>query len=157
MLNFAESGHPVFRASSALERGEFKSNGKGVKSILFNGCDDTIELILRTVVSVNQLSVCGAVPDFCGKPARNSRGTRKPAANDNLEEMVIPTEFLTAGPISHTDAEVQGNLLRKYEQIFADFPEQEKLTKLCSNAGFSNNIEKEDTSSLHLMMMHLTR
>ena len=28
MLNFAESGHPVFRASSALERGEFKSNGK---------------------------------------------------------------------------------------------------------------------------------
>ena len=113
-----------------------------MKSILFNGCDDTIELILRTVVSVNQPSVCGAVPDFCGKPARNSRGTRKPAANDNLEEMVIPTEFLTAGPISHTDAEVQGNLLRKYEQIFADFPEQEKLTKLCSNAGFSKNTDR---------------
>ena len=28
MLNFAESGHPVFRVSSALERGELKSKGK---------------------------------------------------------------------------------------------------------------------------------
>ena len=44
MLNFAESGHPVFRASSALERGEFKSKGKGIKSIHFDGCDDTVKL-----------------------------------------------------------------------------------------------------------------
>ena len=28
MLNFAESGHPVFRATSALERGELKSKEK---------------------------------------------------------------------------------------------------------------------------------
>ena len=35
MLNFAESGHPVFRASSALERGALKSKGRGVKSIHF--------------------------------------------------------------------------------------------------------------------------
>ena len=39
MLNFAESGHPLFRASSALERGELKSYGKGMKSIHFNGSD----------------------------------------------------------------------------------------------------------------------
>ena len=30
MLNFAESGHRVFRATSALERGELKSKGKGM-------------------------------------------------------------------------------------------------------------------------------
>ena len=29
MLNFAESGHPVFRATSALERGELKKQRKG--------------------------------------------------------------------------------------------------------------------------------
>ena len=46
MLNFAESGHPVFRASSALERGELKSKGKGVKTIHFDGSDESIELIL---------------------------------------------------------------------------------------------------------------
>ena len=57
MLKFAESGHPVFRASSALERGDLKSEGNGVKSIHFNGSDETIELILRTVLSVKLLSV----------------------------------------------------------------------------------------------------
>ena len=45
MLNFAESGHPIFRATSALERGELKSKGNGVISIHFNGSDDTTELI----------------------------------------------------------------------------------------------------------------
>ena len=92
-LNFADGGHPVFRASSALGRGESKSEGKGVKTIHFNGCDDTIELILCTVISVNQLSVYGAAADLCRELARNSRGTEKPAANDNLETMVFPTEF----------------------------------------------------------------
>ena len=80
--------------------------------------------------------------DLCGESARDSRGMVKPAANDTLESMIIPTEFPTANPISQTDADVQGNLLREYEQKFAELPEQEKLIKLCSNAGFSKNIEK---------------
>ena len=56
--------------------------------------------------------------------------------------MVIPTELPTANQIPQTDAEVQGNLFCDCEQKFADLPELEKLTKLCSNAGFSKNIEK---------------
>ena len=51
MLNFA-GGHPKFRATSALERGELKNKGKGVRSIHFNGSDETIELILRTIIFV---------------------------------------------------------------------------------------------------------
>ena len=74
-----------------------------MKSIHFNGSDDTIELILRTV---NQLRVYGAVADFCRESARDSRGTEKPAGNENLESMVIPTEFLIANHVSQTDAEV---------------------------------------------------
>ena len=65
MLNFTESGHPVFRVSSTFARDEFRSKGKGFQSIHFNGSDDTIELILRTIISVNQLSVYGAVADLC--------------------------------------------------------------------------------------------
>ena len=80
--------------------------------------------------------------DMCGKFFRDSKGTGKPGATGNLESTVIPTEFPTANPIAQTDAEVQGNLLREYEQKFAQLPEQEKLTKLCSNAGFSKNIKK---------------
>ena len=64
MLNFADSGHPVFRTSSALERVELKSKGEGVKSIHLNGSDDTIKSILHKVISVNHLSIYGAVADL---------------------------------------------------------------------------------------------
>ena len=33
-------------------------------------------------------------------------------------------------------------LMREYEQKIAELPEQQKLTKLCSNAVFSKNVEK---------------
>ena len=65
MINFAERGHPIFRASNAVERGELKSKGKGMKTIHFNGRDETTELILRTVISVNQLRNFGAVARTC--------------------------------------------------------------------------------------------
>ena len=79
MLNFSESGHPVFRGSSAFERGGLMSKGKGKLYVHFNDSDETIELILRTVISVNELSVYGAAADMCGELAweifRNSKGT----------------------------------------------------------------------------------
>ena len=56
--------NPVFRASRALERGELKSKGQDVKTIHFNDGDETIETIHRTIISVNLLSIYGAVADF---------------------------------------------------------------------------------------------
>ena len=53
MINFSESGHPVFCGSS--EREHLKSEGKGKLSVHTNGSDETVEVILRTVISVNQL------------------------------------------------------------------------------------------------------
>ena len=62
MLNFAESSHPILRATSAVERGELRSKEMGKKSIIhFNGSEENVVLILRTVISVNQLSIYGAV------------------------------------------------------------------------------------------------
>ena len=125
-LNFAESGHPVFRATSALERKE-----RGKKSIHFNGSEETIELILRTSISVNQLSVCVAVADLCRELSKDSRARGKPDTNEYLETVEIPTELLVA---PHTDAELQGNLLQDYGRKFEQLPEEQKLSKLCSDA-----------------------
>ena len=72
----------------------------------------------------NQLSVHGAVADLCGELA-DSRGTSWPAASENLESMVIPTEFPIASVIYQTDDEVQGHLLREYEQNFEGLVEQQ--------------------------------
>ena len=84
MTNFSESGHLVFRVSSAFERTELKNKGQGNLSIHFNGSDETVEVILRTVISVNQLSVYGAVAEMCEELAweisKCSNGTGKPVA-----------------------------------------------------------------------------
>ena len=64
LQNFAISGHLVFRGTNALERGEFRSKGSGKKSIHFNGSTKNIKLLLQSVISVNQLSLYGAVADL---------------------------------------------------------------------------------------------
>ena len=45
MLNFAEN-HSIFRATSAIERGELRSREKGKKFAHFNGSEEIIELVL---------------------------------------------------------------------------------------------------------------
>ena len=57
MINFSESGHPVFRGSSAFERGSLRSKRGGKLSIHLCGKTDTVEVVFRTIISVNQLSV----------------------------------------------------------------------------------------------------
>ena len=84
MMNFAESGHPIFRATSARERAELRSKEKGNKSIHFNGSEENIELILRTIVSVNQLSIYGAVADLCRELSKASKASGKLDADKYL-------------------------------------------------------------------------
>ena len=54
MIKFSESKHPVFR-----------SKGGGKLSIHFCADEGTIETFFRTIISVDQLSVYGAVSDVC--------------------------------------------------------------------------------------------
>ena len=56
LLEFAESGHPIFRATTPLSRSILKSKGRGKLSIHFCADVDTIDTIYRVVLSVNQLA-----------------------------------------------------------------------------------------------------
>ena len=64
LLTLAETEHPVFRGTSALERGDLRSKGSGKTSKHFSGSTKNIELLLEMVISVNQLSIYGAVADM---------------------------------------------------------------------------------------------
>ena len=46
LLLFAESGHPIFRSTTPLSRGQLKSKGKGKVSIHFTADQDTVDTIL---------------------------------------------------------------------------------------------------------------
>ena len=56
---FKETGHLVFKSTSALSRGILKQR-KGIRTIHFNGDSMNTELLFQTVHPENQLSVYGA-------------------------------------------------------------------------------------------------
>ena len=57
---------------------------RGKKTILFNGSEQNVELILRTVTSVNQLSIYGAVADMCREASNDTMASRR-----NLKHMIF--------------------------------------------------------------------
>ena len=93
MANFSRSGQAIFRASSRFERGELRSKGGGKKSIHNNGTKETIELLLRTVISANQLSMYGAIADLCKDVPERIGAPGKPAASEHLEKVEIPSVY----------------------------------------------------------------
>ena len=82
MLTFAESGHPVFRATSPLARGQLKSKGGGKLSIHYCADQDTITTVFRTITSVNQLSLYGSVAEMCEEFESFHDRTVKPVVED---------------------------------------------------------------------------
>ena len=78
LLEFTESGHPTFRATTPLSRGILKSKGHGKLSIHFVADELTIETIFRIVISVNQLSIYGAVTALCEEFEVHQDGSGEP-------------------------------------------------------------------------------
>ena len=64
LVEFAESGCPIFRAASPLSRGQLKSNGHGKLSI-HDAADLEMVETFRIIVSANQLSLYGALVEIC--------------------------------------------------------------------------------------------
>ena len=87
---------------------------------------------LRTVIIVNQFSVYGEITDSCNELSEDLRASWKSEAPDHLETMEIPT-----GPsIAETQATAQQrwNLVQEYERKLEQLSEDQKLSKLCSDA-----------------------
>ena len=131
---------------------EAKEKGKGKLSFHSCGDDDTAELALRTITSVNQLSIYGAVADMCDELACRisgcSESTWELVAQNNSETMVMPTELLTTNKTPRTNDKVQGYLLHDYEKI-ANLPDHLRLPNCASNVGITmtvaNSISRPST------------
>ena len=61
---FKETGHPVFKSISALSRGILKQK-KGKNTTHFDEDSTNTEPLFQTIHSVNQLSIYGAVANWC--------------------------------------------------------------------------------------------
>ena len=127
------SAVPCFQC---LKEVNYEAKEEARRLSIFNGREQNVEFILRTVISANQLSIYGAVADMCREVSKDIMALGKPeahAAQDPLETMEIPTELSTADP--RADEQRRWNLLQENEQQFEQLFDAQKLSKLCSNVG----------------------
>ena len=139
MIKFGESGHPVFRATSPLSRGTLKSKGGGKLSIHF--CDDgeTVQTVCRTIIYVNQLSLYGAVAKMCEDYKACQVRTGRLVLAGQSDPLFVPSSSLMKTPTPLTDDPAQEDLLQGYQERMERLSQQNRVIKICIDAGFLTN------------------
>ena len=127
MNKFGESGHPVFRATSPLSRGTLKSKGGGKLSIHFCADGDTIETVFRKIISVNQLSIYGAVSDLREEYRACQARTVRPVLAGQSDPLFDPPSLLMTTPTPSTEVPAQEDLLQKYKERVERLSQQNRV------------------------------
>ena len=129
MIKFSDNGHAVFHATSPLSRGVLKSKGGGKLPIHFFADGDTIETVFCTIISINQLSVCGAVSDLCGEYKACHDRTVRLVFVGQSDPMFVPTSSLMKSLTPSTDDPSQEDLLQKYQERVERLSQQNRVIK----------------------------
>ena len=114
LVELAESGCPIFRATTPLSRGKLKSKGHGKLSIHFAADQETIETIFRIIVSANQLSLYGAVANMCEEC--ESLHDRSGQPGMVMGQSIVLSDIKTEVPLENDDPAYQNFLLQRYEE-----------------------------------------
>ena len=139
LLLFAESGHPIFRSTTPLSRGQLKSKGKGKVSIHFTADQDTVDIIYRIILSVNQLSVYGAVAAICEEYENHQDGTGQPVIL--VGQSIVLKEVQAEVLVHDEDPRNDQIILQQYIQQVKSLSSDNKLSKFCEEAGFMRVVE----------------
>ena len=102
-----------FRATSPLSRGTLKSKCGRKLSIRFCADEVTIETVFRTIISVNQFSIHGAVSDLCEEYKSCHVRTGRLELTGQSDPLFVPTSSLMKTPTPSTDDPAQEDLLQK--------------------------------------------
>ena len=138
MVTLAESGHPVFRVTSPLSRGQLKSKGKGQLSIHYCVDQETIETVFRTITSVNQLSLFGAVAEMCEEYESYHDRTMNTVVGGQSSSSFVPSVIKTNVPLNNAHKD---HLLQRYGERIEKLSQQDRLSKFFMDAGFLNVVE----------------
>ena len=141
VLELAEGGHPVFRATSPLSRGRLKSKGHGKLSIHYSADLETIETFFRLIVPANQLSLYGAVAEMCEECESLHDRTVKPVVGGQSSSSFVTSVIKTDVPLDSDDLANKDLLLQQYGERIEELSQQEKLSKFCMDAEFLNVVE----------------
>ena len=139
LLEFAESGHPIFCATTPLSRGSLKSKGRGKLSIHFAADQDTIDTIYRIILSVNQLSVYGAVAAVCEEFEGHQDGSGEPEIL--MGQSIVLGEIKAEVPLHNENPMNDQIIWQQYIQQVESLSPENKVSKFFKEAGFMGVVE----------------
>ena len=139
LLEFAESGHPIFRATTPLSRGQLESKGRGKLSIHFTADQDTVDTIYRIILSVNQLSVYGPVAAICEEFEDHQDRTGQPVIL--VGQSIVLDEVKAETPVHDEDPRNDQIIWQQYIQQIESLSPENKVSKICKEAGFMRVVE----------------
>ena len=141
LVEFAESGCPIFRATAPLSRGRLASKGHGQLTIHYAADLETIETIFRIIVSANQLSLYGAVAEMCEEYETLHDRSGHPVVGGQSSSSLVPSVIKTEVPLDCDDLAHKDLLLQQYGERIEKLSLQDKLSKFCMVAGFLSVVE----------------
>ena len=113
LVEFAESGCPIFRATTPLSRCKLKSKGHGKLSIHFAADQETIETVFRIIVSANQLGLYGAVANMCENFETHQDRSGQPDVV--MGQSIVLSEIKPEVLLGNDDPADQNFLFQRYE------------------------------------------
>ena len=125
---------------SPLSRGVLKSKGGGKLSIHFCADLGMIETVLRTIISVNQLSIHGAVSHMFEECNTCHDRTGRPVVAGQSNPLFVPNVLKTHIPLTDDTAQEE-DLLQRYQERVEKLSQQDRVSKVCSDAGFLTKVE----------------
>ena len=139
MVELAESGCPIFRATTPLSRCKLKSKGHGKLSKHFAADQETIETVFRIIVSANQLSLHGAVANMCEEC--ESLHDRSGQLDMLTGQSIVLSEIKTEVPLENDDPAYQNFPLQRYEERSKSLSQTDRVSKFCMDAGFISVVD----------------
>ena len=125
----------------SIVQSQLKSQGGGKLSIHFCADLETIETVFRTITSVNQLSLYGAVSNLREEYETFHDRTGQPVVGGQSSSSFVPSVIKTNVPLNNDDHAHKDLLLQQYGEQIEKFSQQDKFSKFCMDAGFLNVVE----------------
>ena len=134
LLEFAESGHPTFRATTPLSRGILNSKGHGKLSMHFTADCPTIETVFGIIISANQLSIYGAAATFCEEFEIHQDGSGE--LDVLMGQSIVLGEILAEILLQNENSSNHQILWQQYMERIESLSPENKVSRFCMEAGF---------------------
>ena len=94
-----------------------------------------------TLTSVNQLSLYGAVAEMCEEYESHHERTGRPVVGRQSSSSFVPSVIKTNVPLDSDDRAHKDILLQRYGERIEKLSQQDRWSKICTDAGFLTTVE----------------